>query len=335
MLVVIVGVCALIVSATLIANSTIDRALLPGLHAVLAQALAVAALAATIAGVATSLLLVRQVLRPLHAIAAGSQRIAAGHYGERVDVPSSDELRAVAVSFNQMAEALEQVEAQRVVLIGNAAHELRTPLAGLEGYIEGVIDGILPDSPHTMELMQHEVRRMRRLVDDLQTLSRVEAGQVELHYRSIDLRDSARRVVDQLQAQVLGANLSLAAQLPSSAVPVRADPDRVAQILLNLVGNAVRYTPEGGQISVKVQVTGELAQVIVTDTGIGIPAEALPYLFERFYRVDPSRSRASGGSGIGLTIAQHLAWAMGGEIQASSPGLGKGSQFILSLPCEQ
>jgi histidine kinase len=274
----------------------------------------------------------RAILRPLRAIAVSSQRIAAGRYDERVTVPASDELRAVATSFNQMAAALEQVEQHRVAMIGNVAHELRTPLAGIEGYLEGLVDQILPSSPKTFREMQHEVRRLRRLVDDLQTLSRVEAGQIPLRITRFDLRDVARRVVAQLQPQVMDGCLELVSDGPDRPLQVRADADRTVQILLNLVGNAIRYTPKEGCITIRLAAVAGAAQVSVQDTGVGIPREALPYIFERFYRVDPSRARSSGGSGIGLTIARHLAWAMGGDIIAESAGAGKGSSFTLRLP---
>lgn len=331
MIVVVVGVITLTVTAEVMALRSVSPALQPAFHDAVLRALAVAAVAAASAGLATSLLLARAILRPLGAIASSSRRIADGRYDQRVAMPDSDELRAVASSFNQMAQALEHIEQQRVAMIGNVAHELRTPLAGLEGYLEGLVDGIVPSTPATFGEMQHEVRRLRRLVDDLQALSRVEAGQVQLAFSRFDLRGAARRVVGQLSPQVMDGCLEL--ELADSApAEVFADPDRVAQILVNLVGNAIRYTPPEGCITVRVEAEGETARVIVHDTGIGIPAEALPYVFERFYRVDPSRARSSGGSGIGLTISRHLAWAMGGDLTAESPGRGQGSTFTLSLP---
>lgn len=332
MLVVVVGVLTLSLTANTLAARAVPPDLLPTVQAQVGKALLIAALAATGAGLMTSLLLVRAILRPLQAIARSSQRIAAGRYDERVAVPASDELRAVATSFNQMAAVLEQVEQQRVAMIGNVAHELRTPLAGIEGYLEGLVDAIIPSTPETFRDMQHEVRRLRRLVDDLQTLSRVEAGQVSLHFTTFDLRDVARRVVAQIQPQVLDGCLETIVDGPDRPLLVRADPDRTVQILLNLVGNAVRYTPEHGCITVRLATDAQMAEVRVQDTGIGIPPEALPYIFERFYRVDPSRARSSGGSGIGLTIARHLAWAMGGDLRAESPGRGRGSTFTLRLP---
>ena len=332
MLVVIVGVVTLIVTAEALASQMVDPALLPAFQSAVLQALIVAALAATIAALGTSILLVRAILRPLHQLAVSSRRIASGNYDERVTAPPSDELRDVAQSFNQMAEALAQVEHQRITLIGNVAHELRTPLAGLEGYLEGLLDGVLPGDPETISAMQHEVRRLRKLVDDLQHLSRVEAGQVAIQPQRFDVVTLVHLIVAQLRPQLLEQCLQVSIEAPEKEALAYADPDRTAQVLVNLIGNAIRYTPEDGCITIRVRCEPTHVQVVVEDTGIGIPAEALPYLFERFYRVDPSRSRASGGSGIGLTIARHLARAMGGEITAASPGIGKGSVFTLILP---
>jgi histidine kinase len=334
MLVVLVGVVILIVTANVLAIRNVDPVLLPDFRNAVSRALVVAALAATVAGLVASVLLMREILRPLRQIASSSRRIAAGHYDERISPPSSDELSAVADSFNQMASALEHVEEQRVALIGNVAHELRTPLAGLEGYLEGLVDGIFESNEETFNLLQHEVRRMRRLVDDLQTLSRVEAGQVQLHFEQFDLLPVVQRVVAQLRPQILDGCLEIVLAARVEQLPITADPDRVAQILINLIGNAIRYTPEEGCITVEVGAEAGFALVAVRDQGIGIPPEALPYLFERFYRVDQSRARSSGGSGIGLTISRHLAWAMGGDLSAASPGAGQGSTFTLTLPLE-
>lgn len=295
-------------------------------------AVLVAALGAIIAGLVSGLLLARQILRPLQEIASSSQRIADGRYSERVAVPSNDELGKVATHFNQMAQALEEVEEQRIRLIGNVAHELRTPLAAISGYLEGLMDGLFPSDPETFADMDQEVRRLQRLVDDLQALSRVESGRISLRVETFMLRPVVERVVSQLRPQAESKELRLTIECPVASTTVCADPDRTAQVLVNLIGNAIHYTPEGGTITVSVEDGEEHVAVLVKDTGIGIPAEALPYLFERFYRVDASRSRSSGGSGIGLTIARHLAWAMGGDLTASSPGRGQGSTFTLTLP---
>jgi histidine kinase len=307
------------------------------------RSLLVAALAAATMGLVASFWLARQILRPLNEIARSSRRIAGGRYDERVAVPASDELAQVAGHFNLMAEALAQVEQQRVTLIGNVAHELRTPLSGLAGYLEGVMDGLLPADPETFAVMYQEVRRLRRLVNELQALSRVEAGQMELELQTFDLQAVVQQAVGQMRPQAEERRLQLEAGFAAGTEPtllVYADPDRTAQVLLNLLSNAVRYTPEGGRVTVHAgpapaapgERAARFAAVSVLDDGIGIPAESLPYLFERFYRVDPSRSRHSGGSGIGLAIARHLVWAMGGELTAHSDGPDQGSTFTFTLP---
>ncbi|GAB4444942.1 MAG: ATP-binding protein [Anaerolineae bacterium] len=296
------------------------------------RALLIAAASAVVAGLLTSLFLAREILRPLSQITRSSQRIAQGRYSERVTVPSSIEMAAVATNFNQMAEALENVEQTRVALISNVMHELRTPLTGLEGYLEGLIDGLFVREPETFAQMSQEVARLKRLVNDLQALSQVEAGQISLQMERFDLAPLVARVASQLRPQAVAQCLELTHAASQPHLPVCADPDRTAQILVNILGNAIRYTPEDGCITVTCAVVGNVASVTVQDNGIGIPAEALPYIFERFYRVDRSRARSSGGSGIGLTISRHLAWAMGGNLTAASPGAGKGSTFTFTLP---
>ena len=294
-------------------------------------AVSVAAGGAVIAGILSSLLLSRQILRPLRQLAHSSQRIAHGHYAERLTVPPSDELALVAINFNQMAEALEQVEQQRITLIGDISHELRTPLTGLKGYLEGLMDGVFPSDEETFAHMYQEVRRLGRLVDDLQALSQVEAGQILLHPQTFDLLPLIERVVAQIQPQAEAQSLTITLDALPPPILVLADPDRTAQVLLNLLSNAIRYTPDGGRITVRASRRQPHAQIAVADTGMGIPAAALPYLFERFYRVDPSRDRRSGGSGIGLTIARHLVWGMGGDLTAASPGPDQGSLFTFTL----
>jgi histidine kinase len=295
-------------------------------------AVSIAALGAIVTGMLTSLLLVRQILRPLQQLARSSERIARGHFHERIAVPTSDELAEVATNFNQMAESLQQVEEQRILLIGNVSHELRTPLTGLNGYLEGLMDGVFTADEETLAMMHHEVRRLRRLVSDLQALSRVEVGQITLQPADFDLIAATRRVIVQLGPQAEAQNLQLELSSPHERVSVYADEDRTAQVLMNLIGNALLYTPEEGEIEVRITRHEHHVQVAVQDNGRGIPQEALPFLFERFYRVDASRARLSGGSGIGLTISRHLVWAMGGELSAASPGVGLGSTFTFTLP---
>ncbi len=298
-------------------------------------AVGLAALSAIAAGLVTSLLLSREIVRPLQQLAQASERIAGGHYGERMAVPRSDELAQVANSFNQMAQALAEVEQTRVSLLGDVSHELRTPLTSLSGYLEGMLDGVFPCDEETLALMYQEVRRMRRLVGDLQMLSRVEAGQISLNMGTFDVTALVQRAVAKLQPQWQAARLAVEVQGPSRPLLVYADPDRVDQILINLLGNALAYSAADSQIRVTIAPYGRFARVSVIDQGIGIDPAQIPYLFERFFRADRSRARGSGGSGIGLTISRHLSWALGGELSAESAGPGQGSTFSFTLPLAQ
>jgi histidine kinase len=311
-----------------------ERSLILAFRNAVLLSVMVAATGAIAAGVVSSIVLRRTLISPLRLMAEGSRRIANGRYGERVGVPdnSGETMAELVTNFNQMAESLEQVEQQRVTLLANITHELRTPLTGLKGYLEGLLDGLFPNTEETFGWMLLEVDRMGRLVEDIQKLSRAEAGQFDLHLEAFDVCQVARRVQAQLLPQAQAKGVTFEMETPDAPIQAFADADRTAQIMINLASNALRYTPEGGRISIHVRPEVRHIHISVQDTGIGIPADALPYIFERFYRVDQSRARSSGGSGIGLTISRHFAWAMGGEITTSSPGEGQGSTFTFILP---
>lgn len=297
------------------------------------EALAWAALAALIVALLVSLFISRSLAAPIRAMTRASQRMAEGHYSERVPAGGSDEVGQLAASFNTLAEKLEQVEAMRRRLIGDVAHELRTPLTAIKGSMEGLVDGILPAAPETFEQVAAEADRLNRLVDDLQELSRVESGAFTLDLALLSLLDLAETARKRLAAPYAAKGVSLTLDLPPDLPPVRADTDRLLQVLTNLLNNALQYTPSGGRVTLSAGKRGRELLVRVTDTGIGIPAEHLPHIFDRFYRVDKSRSRQSGGgSGIGLTICKHLVEAHGGRIWAESSGEGQGSTFTFTLP---
>jgi histidine kinase len=248
-------------------------------------------------------------------------------------VASDDELGQLAHSFNQMAATLEQTEALRRDLIANVAHELRTPLAGIKGYMEGILDGVLPAESNTYQQVYQEADRLQRLVNDLQELSRVEAGAFELVRRPLAIGELIGQTAARLRSQFEEKGVSLTMTIPTGLPPLQADEDRLSQVLINLVGNALQYTPSGGTVTITAKIQRpDTLLVSIHDTGLGIAAAHLPYLFNRFYRVDKSRSRAGGGSGIGLTIAKHLIEAHGGHIWAESEGEGQGSTFSFSLP---
>ncbi|HKZ82173.1 MAG TPA: ATP-binding protein [Anaerolineae bacterium] len=302
------------------------------------EALTLAASAALVAAIAVSLFVSRQVVAPVREMMAATQRIADGHYDERVRLPGDvakdelDELAQLALHFNQMADKLERTESMRRQLIGDVAHELRTPLTAIKGSMEGLIDGVLPSDAETFQQVYREADRLQRLVADLQELSRVEAGAYSLNRRPVPARQLVDALVARLGRQFAEKEVVFETDLPADLPPVLADEDRIGQVLLNLGGNALQYTPVGGKVRVTAQRHGNEVHIAVSDTGIGISAEHLPHVFARFYRVDKSRSRAGGGSGIGLTIAKHLVEAHGGRIWAASPGPGQGSTFTFTLP---
>jgi histidine kinase len=299
------------------------------------EALLYAVLAATAIAILLSLYLSRSVTAPVQAMSLATQRIADGRYEERVQVQSEDELGQLARRFNRMAEKLAQVESMRRQLIGDVSHELRTPLTAIKGSMEGLIDGVLPPTEETFQQIHAEADRLNRLVDDLQELSRVEAHAYQLDIRRLDVSDFIQTVTKRLAPQFETSGVALEVDLSPGLPRVLADEDRIVQVLTNLTGNALQHTPENGKVTIIASRADGEAQISVHDTGIGIPPEHLPHIFDRFYRVDKSRSRrAGGGSGIGLTIARALVEAHGGRIWAESPGEGQGSTFTFTLPTE-
>lgn len=290
-------------------------------------------LAAVTVALVVSVLLSRQIIAPVREMMSVSQRISAGRFDERVSVRGSDELAQLAGNFNQMAGRLEQTENMRRQLLGDVSHELRTPLTAIGGYMEGLTDGVLPATPETFEQVRLEAVRLSRLVDDLQELSRVEAGAYRLEIHPVTFTTLLETTAKRLAPQFERKQIRLTRRLPADLPPVLADEDRIIQVLTNLLANALAYTPRGGEITVSAVAQAGAVTVAVQDTGLGLPAESLPHLFDRFYRVDKSRSRAAGGgSGIGLTIARALVEAHGGRIWAESAGAGQGSTFTFTLP---
>jgi histidine kinase len=356
LVVILVGVVVLSFSVSLVLPGAFDRhmagmsgmmsmmggdhgmdSLYQGFRSGVYDALKLAALAASAVAILASLFITRQIVAPIRALSQASRRIAAGHYTERVQLADGDparvdELGQLAQDFNRMAENLEHTEALRRQLIGDVSHELRTPLTAIKGSMEALIDGVLPAEPETFEHIFQEADRLQRLVNDLQVLSRVEAGAFSLNLHPVVVADLIGTVAIRLDRQFSEKGVSLSIYLSPDLPEFYADADRLSQVLLNLVGNALQYTPAGGQVTVAARRQGDEVLVSVQDTGIGIAAEHLPHVFDRFYRADQSRSRTSGGSGIGLTIARHLVEAQGGRIWAESPGEGKGSTFAFTLP---
>jgi len=319
-------------------HSSIDTDLFASFRAGVNEALALAALAAFAVAVLVSVFVSRQVVAPVREMMAASQNIAEGHYSERIRLTNDaskgelDELALLALSFNQMAARLEQTETMRRQLIGDVTHELRTPLTVIKGSMEGLIDGVLPADDATYQQIYREADRLQKLVDDLQELSRVEAGAYVLNHHQLSVSELVKATAAQLGRQFEEKGVTLDTDVSTDLPLVSGDKDRLGQVLLNLVGNALQYTPPAGRVQISARQQGNEVKVSVADTGMGISPEHLPHLFTRFFRVDRSRSRAGGGSGIGLTIARHLVEAHGGRIWVESPGQGKGSTFTFTLP---
>lgn len=291
-----------------------------------------AALAALVAAIIVSWFMSRRVVHPIRDLIAMSRYIAAGHYESRLHKRTNDEIGDLTQSFNLMAEALAQTEATRRQLLGDVTHELKTPLASIKAYVEGLQDHILPANTDTFQLLHREASRLQRLVEDLQELSHVEAQQIKLELRRCEPQAIMGATVERMRLQFEENAIALQVDLSAITPSVYADCDRLAQILTNLLGNALQYTPSGGRVTITTADRGAEVEFGVSDTGVGLATENLDRVFQRFYRVDKSRSRTSGGSGIGLTIARHLVEAQGGRIWAVSPGPGKGSTFSFTLP---
>ena len=287
-----------------------------------------------------SFLISRQVVNPVKRMMKLSHRIADGEYKERLTLSRGvrsdqlDELDQLALSFNQMADKLEKTETMRRQLIGDVTHELRTPLAAIKGYMEGLMDGVLPADPEIYQQVDAEIDRLQRLVNDLQELSRVEAGELQLNPVSVSTASLIETIRGNLGRQFEEKGIQLEINVEPELPHVLVDRDRILQVLTNLVGNALQYTPEGGRVSIHAVRERSEIVISISDTGIGISPNHLPLIFNRFYRTDKSRTRASGGSGIGLTIAQALVKAHHGRIWAQSGGEGKGSTFNFTLPIQ-
>jgi signal transduction histidine kinase len=295
-------------------------------------ALVVAVAAAGLAAIVVSVVLSARLSGPIARLAAASGRIAESGYAERVPVTSSDEIGDLAGSFNRMADSLESTERRRLQLVGDVAHELRTPLATIDGYLQGLEDGVIRPSDPTWNLLRGETARLSRLVNDLQELWRAEARQVRLSFTDVDIAELLRDLDQRFRARAQERSVTVRLELQATDRVVRADRERLDQVLDNLVANAIRYSPGGGAVLLQAVTARDEIVVAVTDQGPGLTAEQCERVFERFYRVDPSRSRALGGSGIGLAIARALTDAMGGRIWAESAGPGRGSTFRVALP---
>jgi len=273
----------------------------------------------------------RRILAPVKSLTLAAKRLGQGDFSQRVQSKDKSEVGELAQTFNAMASDLERAEQLKRNMVADVAHELRTPLSNIRGYLEAARDGVIKPDADTFRSLDEEVTLLSRLVDDLQELSLAEAGELKLVCQSEDIAVLINQTVASVQAQAATKGVSVSIDLPARLSPVNIDYNRISQVLHNLLENAIAHLAKEGTIMVTAKQEGSWVEVAVIDTGEGIPAEDLPYIFERFYRVDKSRARATGGSGLGLTIAKRLVEAHGGKIEVQSE-LGKGSCFTFTLP---
>jgi signal transduction histidine kinase len=285
--------------------------------AAMARALLLVSLVAGGVGLLLSIILFRRVVDPLRQMMTMAERIAAGDYAARAGVGRADEVGRLADSLNRMAAGLQTLERLRKDLVANVAHELRTPLANLQGYLEAIAEGVTPASSETMRSLHEEVLRLVRLVEALHELSLFDARLPRLHPQDVDVAALLGRLLDLRGSEFAAKGIALRTRVAPNG-GVRADPDLLSQALRNLLDNALKYTPPGGEVEVDVRAQGPALRIAVTNSGEEIAPEDLPYVFERFYRGEKSRSRELGGAGIGLSIVQEVARAHGGAVGAES-----------------
>jgi two-component system, OmpR family, sensor histidine kinase BaeS len=291
-----------------------------------------AGLAVLAAATGVTVLVGRRLTRPIHALTAAATRMGNGDHSARVDVGGQSELARLGTAFNSMAESIETNEQQRKAMVSDVAHELRTPLSNVRGYLEAAEDGVVPLDRALVSSLLEESGLLQRLVDDLQDLALADAGKLRVHPEESDAEQLARHVVAAHRASADDAGVSI--ELESEPATVVVDPERLRQALGNLVANAVRFSGDGGHVTVRVRpegAEGDWVLFTVEDDGPGIPAEHVSRLFDRFYRVEQSRSRETGGSGLGLAITKHLVEAHGGTIGVKTT-VGEGSAFAIRLP---
>lgn len=291
-------------------------------------------LAVTVAGIMSlvlTLVFSRRILQPIETLTVAAREMEKGDLSQRVQVHSKDEIGQLTHAFNAMADGLEHVEQLRRNMVSDVAHELRTPLTNIRGYLEAMRDGVTDPTPRLIGSLHEEALLLNRLIDDLQELALVEAGQLSLVAQRVSLSEIVEKATSAVELELIDKDLTLTCNIPADLPPIEVDPERIGQVIRNLLNNAMRHTPAGGRISITAAAAASEILVEVRDTGTGIASEHLPYIFERFFRADRSRNRATGGAGLGLTIVKQLVKAHGGRIWAESTK-GLGTVFTFTLP---
>jgi len=272
------------------------------------------------------------MVRPLAEMRQAAARIASGDFSKRITIHGEDEISELSRSFNSMVDALENLENTRRDFLSNISHELRTPLTTIKGFIDGILDGVIPAEKQNayLSIVRDEVRRMEKLVNDIMDLARFQTGETKLNITVFDINEKIRRCVVSLQQLIVGKNLNVMADFETEKLYVRADPDAIQRVILNLLHNAVKFTPEGGRITVRTYVKNKV-YVEVEDNGPGIPREELPHIFDRFYKTDKSRGLDKTGVGLGLAIVKNIMLSHNEDVRVESEE-GKGSKFTFTLP---
>ena len=289
-----------------------------------------ATLATLTLAVALSLLLTKRVLRPLSQMIGTAGKISAGDYTDRVQTPSTDEIGRLAEAFNRMADSLQRIEQLRKKMVIDVAHELRTPLTNMRGYLEALRDGVLSPSKETFESLHEETLRLVQLIEDLLRLARADSARVTLRAEEVSLQKLIAQSLSLFRAPLDAKGIAVETRFEDGVDRVRGDPDKLAQVFRNLFQNACQYTPDGGNVRVSAERLPGGIKVVFANTGEGIAEEDLPFIFERFYRAEKSRSREHGGAGIGLAIVKELVEAHRGEVGAESTPTETRVWFTLS-----
>jgi signal transduction histidine kinase len=278
-----------------------------------------------------TLFLSQSILGPIGALTSAARQMEKGDLSQRVEVRTADELGELASAFNAMTDGLKRLEQLRRNMVTDVAHELRTPLSNVRGYLEAIKDGMIAPTSEVVESLHEEAMLLSRLVDDLQELALAEAGQLKLVRQELQLSEVVEKVVHLVHTKAAEKDLALQVHLPGDLPPVYADAERLGQIMRNLLNNAITNTAAGGEIWIAAKAMEAQVEVSVRDTGKGIAAEHLPYVFERFYRADKSRTRLTGGAGLGLAIVRQLVESHGGEVKITSQ-VGAGTMVTFTIP---
>ena len=312
-------------------QSEIGLAALQIMYSQLGSYFLLGACLAVIVAFLVTLFLSRRILSPVKELRSAAQRLGKGDFSQRVDISDKSEIGELASTFNSMAGNLQRDEQLRQHMVSDIAHELRSPLTNVRGYLEAINDGVIPPDKATISSIYDETVLLSRLINDLQELSMAEAGELKLHCQAEDVAELVRLSITSVQARASEKGLDVSSDIPGDLPRVNIDFLRIKQVLLNLLENALVHTPSGGHISISANQSAGFVEVVVSDTGEGIPADEIDKIFERFHRVDKSRSRLTGGSGLGLTIAKYIVEEHKGKIRVQSEP-GKGSRFSFTLP---